>query len=166
MNIHLNAWGELSLAAVAANGLFASDEALRDEEYLCGLADEAACNALPFARKVQIDAVNYWHDFETRALNGYENFMMDARLKHSVSLAVCMTNDWCEGRWDRVEAAIKAQWLHGLNRALDKHRARYRAERAVGLRIEVAGWERAALARLGAHTTVIEAPAAALAEAA
>jgi len=162
----MNAWGRVSLAAVRVSGLFAGDDGLRDEEYLVGLADQAAYEALPMARKVEQDAEAYWHDFEARAVEGYAAHTMDTRLKHSVKLAHNMTMDWCAGRWPRHEAAPKVEWLKALNRALDKHQTRYRQQREAELRTEVAAWERAALARLGAKQAVTVTPVVTLAEAA
>jgi hypothetical protein len=147
----MNAWGQLSLAEVATTGLFASDDALRDEEYLVALADEIRYKALPMARKVEADAEAYWHDFEYAAVSGYVESRM-ARLDDSIKLAHQMTLDLCAGRLSKTEQG----WLRGLNRGLDRRRAEHRQQRAAELRAAVAAWETAALARLGKRTVTAE----------
>jgi hypothetical protein len=148
----VNAWGELSLAAVAANGLFASDEALRDEEYLIGLAEAAWYDALPLRDKVAGAVGDAWNDLGGRDIDTYASAQMTVHFDDAIRLAGQMTNDWCGGKLTPPQV----NWLRRLNQGLENLRAEFRREREAAWRTAALEAERAAPARLGTTAVTAE----------
>ena len=125
----MNDWGQISLAEIATTGLFASDEALRDDEFLAGLADAAWYDTLSPEEKAAEDARNAWADFAARDADSYATACMTMRFGGAIRLMGRMTNDWCAGKL----TTSQIDWLRRLNMGLDKQRAGYRKERATTL---------------------------------
>jgi hypothetical protein len=145
-------WGEVSLVAVATGGLFASDEALRDEEYLIGLAEATQYDALPLRDKVATAVSDAWNDLGGRDIDTYASAQMTVHFDDAIRLAGQMTNDWCGGKL----TPSQVNWLRRLNQGLENLRAGFRREREAAWRAAALEAERAALVRLGTVIATME----------